>query len=216
MSSNGDGHRIILASASPRRREIMQRLQIPCEFISADIDEEAIPYKTPRELAIKAAYAKACAVEACLEAPALIIAADTVVVLGRDLFGKPKDPAEAREMLGRLSGRAHTVISGVAVKEAGKMASLLDAEQTQVHIREMTSGEIAEYVATGEPLDKAGAYAAQGIGRRFIDRMEGDYFNVVGLPVLRMLDMLDMFTDTAKFRARLPNLDGFSDDDRKP
>jgi septum formation protein len=110
-------------------------------------------------------------------------------------------------MLGEVAGRTHTVISGVALVEAGK-SSLLDAVATDVTIRALTIGEISDYVATGEPLDKAGSYALQGIGRGIVERIDGDYFNVVGLPVVRLLDMMDNFLDTRPFRSNLPQLRG--------
>lgn len=195
---------IILASASPRRRELLTRIGMVFEVAVADVDERAIPYHAPRELAMKAAYAKACAIDDSFTA-GLIIAADTIVVLDDEVLGKPDDAQHAREMLERLNGRTHRVISGVAVKEVGKMA-LLDACETYVHMRKMTDAEILNYVDSGEPLDKAGAYAIQGTGGRYIDWVEGDYFNVVGLPLRRLLDMLDQFVDTTPYRCRLKNL----------
>lgn len=170
----------------------------------ADIDEQAIPYRTPRELALKAAYAKALEVERRFES-GIIIAADTIVVLRDEVLGKPSDAEHAKDMLTRLNSLTHTVISAVAVKEVGKMA-LLDASESQVHIRAMTTEEIADYVSTGEPLDKAGAYAIQGIGRMLVEWIEGDYFTVVGLPLHRLLDLLDQFIDTVPYRCKLRTL----------
>lgn len=195
---------IILASASPRRRDLFDALGIKYELMPADIDERAITYKTPRELAMKTAYAKAIEVEKRVT-EGLIIAVDTIVVYQGRVFGKPDDVQDAELMLRQLVGNAHTVISGVAVKETGK-TTLLDAEQTYVHLRAMTPQDIEQYVATGEPLDKAGSYAIQGIGRQFVDRIEGDYFNVVGLPVKRLLDMMDFFVETAAYRCKLKTL----------
>ena len=196
--------RIILASASPRRRELLKGLGMEYEIIPADVDEKAIAYKSPREVAVKAAYAKACEIDSRIET-GIIIAADTIVVLENEVLGKPDDPEHAREMLGRLNGRTHKVISGVVVKEARKMA-LLDACESFVHIRKMDEDEIANYVATGEPLDKAGSYAIQGIGRQYVEWVEGDYFNVVGLPLHQLLDMLDQFVETHAYRCNLKTL----------
>ncbi len=195
---------IVLGSGSPRRRDLFDALGIRYELSPADIDERAIAYKTPRELAIKAAYAKALEVEKRYAA-GLIIAVDTIVVYQGRVFGKPDDVQDAEQMLAELTGNAHTVISGLAVKEVGK-TTLLDAEQTYVHLRPLTPEQIEQYVATGEPLDKAGSYAIQGIGRDFVDRVEGDYFNVVGLPVKRLLDMMEFFVETSAYRCRLKTL----------
>jgi septum formation protein len=204
MTDNGTP--IVLASASPRRRDLFRRLRIAAEFTDAGIDERAIPHRTPREYAIKAAYAKASAVAAG-RSRGIVIGMDTIVVLDGLIYGKPDDAAHARAMLAEIAGRTHTVISGVAVVEVGK-SSLLDAVETDVTIRPLTGDEIADYVGTGEPLDKAGSYALQGIGRGIVARIDGDYFNVVGLPVSRLLDMMDGFVDTSGFRANLPCLRG--------
>jgi septum formation protein len=195
---------IILASASPRRREFFRALGIAHETAPANVVEDAIPYRTPRELAIKAAFAKACAVEPRYPR-GLLVAADTIVVLDGTVYGKPGSPDEARRMLGELSGHTHSVITGLAVREIGKSA-LLDAEETRVRIRSLQAAEIDEYVATGEPLDKAGAYAVQGIGRRIVEGIDGDYFNVVGLPIRRLLEMLSRFTDTSEYERNLAAL----------
>ncbi len=195
---------IVLASSSPRRRDLFARLRIPCELATADVDEWAIPYSSPREFALKAAYAKASAV-AGSRPRSLVVGVDTIVVLDGEVFGKPRDEDEACAMLGRLAGRAHTVISGIALVESGG-SSLLDAVESRVTLRPLTPAEIREYVRTGEPMDKAGAYAIQGLGGTLIAGIAGDFFNVVGLPVKRLLDMLDSFAETAPFRARIPEL----------
>jgi septum formation protein len=195
---------IILGSASPRRQQLLTSLGMEYVLSPADIDEASIPYRTPRELALKAAYAKACEVEKRFES-GIVIAADTIVVLNDEVLGKPSDPEHAIAMLTRINALTHTVVSGIAVKEVNKMA-LLDACESRVHIRPMTAEEISEYVATGEPLDKAGSYAIQGIGRQFVEWIEGDYFNVVGLPLHRLLDLLDQFVDTMPYRCKLRTL----------
>jgi septum formation protein len=196
---------IILASGSPRRKEILSRLGVDFILAPADVDENAIPYSSPREFAIKAAFAKVCAVEPKFER-GVIIGVDTIVVLNRKVYGKPNGPSDARRMLQELSGNTHSVISGIAVKETGK-STLLDAVETKVSFRDLTEGDIADYVASGEPLDKAGAYAVQGIGRRLIDHIDGDYYNVVGLPISRLLDMMDLYIDTSVYRCNLDRLE---------
>ena len=208
---------IVLASSSPRRRSIFERLGVACELAEADVDERAIPYKTPRELALKAALAKASHVaEARLKrAPAsavarraLVVGVDTIVVLDGLVYGKPDDAADARRMLAELTGRTHTVISGVALVEVGG-TTLMDAVETDVVLRPATADEIAEYVSTGEPLDKAGSYALQGEGRRFVAEVRGDYFNVVGLPVTRLLEMMAEYTDVTAWAQRAETLTGY-------
>jgi len=200
----GNEHRIVLASTSPRRRELVQALGMECEFASPDVDDNSILYHIPRELALKAALFKAFAVESSFP-NSLIIAADTIVTMDNRIYMKPRDAADACRMLGELSGRVHKVITGIAVKESGK-ATMLDAAETQVHIRALDTEAIREYVATGEPLDKAGAYAAQGIGRQLIQHIDGDYYNVVGLPLEKMLQMMSLFTDVSRYRQRLKAL----------
>lgn len=182
---------LILASGSPRRRELFERLGLHCTLAPADIDERAIEAKTPREYAIKTAYAKACAVEAEHES-GVIVAADTIVVLEGEVFPKPDDERHAVEMLSRLSGRTHMVITGIIVKKVGG-AALLDAENTLVTMKALDGAVIRDYVATGEPMDKAGAYGAQGLGRVLIEKVEGDFLNVIGLPVRKLMGMLDEF-----------------------
>lgn len=196
---------IVLSSASPRRRKIFEVLQIPHVVQSADVDERALEAPGPRAFAIKAAFAKALALAEEFPKDTIIVAADTVVALDGQIYFKPEDPADARRMLGELQGQVHQVITGVAVHEVGR-ATQLDAVTTDVKIRTLAPQEIAEYVATGEPLDKAGSYGIQGIGGTLVEQVEGDYFNVVGLPVQRLLEMLESHVDAAPFRERLPLL----------
>jgi septum formation protein len=190
---------IVLASASPRRRRLFELLGIPHEVAAADIDEWAIEFKTPRELALKAAFAKTMAVEKLYPEDSIIIAADTIVALEETVFGKPKDSADAVRMLSALSGKTHKVISGLAVREVGK-ATEIDAVETLVTIRQMREDEIEAYVKSGESMDKAGAYAIQGLGGSMVERVDGDFYNVVGLPVARMLDMLEPHTEVTSYR----------------
>lgn len=195
----GQSPEIILASASPRRRLLLELLGIPHCVKAAEVDERALKAASPREFALKAAYVKAGALDALLPTGTLVIAADTVVALGDTKYFKPQDAADAQRMLTELSGKEHQVITAVAVREVGK-ATQLEAVRTDVQVRLVSDREIAGYVATGEPLDKAGAYGIQGLGGQLVERIAGDYFNVVGLPVDKLLDMLSVHIDVALYR----------------
>ena len=159
------------------------------ETVPAHGEEAACPGLSPRELVVQLARAKAREV-AALRPGAVVIGADTVVSLDGDVLGKPHDRAQAVQMLGRLSGRGHHVLTGLAVLSPER--ELTACEETGVFVRPLSEREIAAYVDTGEPMDKAGAYGAQGIGGLFVERIEGDFFNVVGLPVCRLGEMLKM------------------------
>ncbi len=180
---------LILASRSPRREAILKHLGVRFIARPADIDERGDAALPPREIAMRAAARKAAFVARGLER-GLVLGADTIVVLDGDVLGKPADAREATSMLARLAGRTHTVTTGLALIDVERGARCLSWEDTHVHMRAATRAEIAAYVATGEPLDKAGAYAIQGQGAVFVDRIEGCYFNVVGLPVVRLKSML--------------------------
>jgi len=183
---------IVLASASPRRRKMLADAGIAFEVIPAEVDEQMLPGEEPEEYALRAAGEKGLAVATRLAREGRhpwIVAADTVVVLDGAVLHKPAGPDEAREMLHRLSGRTHAVITGWTVgrHEARWVA---DREITRVTFHDLSSEEIAGYVATGEGMDKAGAYAIQEVGAFLVSRVEGDYFNVVGLPVSRVIRAL--------------------------
>lgn len=180
---------LILASRSPRRQEILSRLGVVFEVRPADIDETANPEVPPREQAMSVAARKAATVARDLER-GLVLGADTVVVLGSEVFGKPADAAGARRMLARLAGRTHVVTTGLALIDVERGVRCLAWEDTRVRMRPLSEDEIADYVATGEALDKAGAYAIQGHGAVLIDSIDGCYYNVMGLPVVRLLSML--------------------------
>lgn len=180
----------ILASGSPRRRELLEMLGVPNLTIRPAKGPEratpgAGPEQTVRELALHKAQevAQTCAPED------IVIAADTIVYLDGVILGKPKDTADAARMLAALSGRAHTVYTGVAVLRGGEMRQA--AEHTAVRFRTLTPDEIARYIATGEPMDKAGAYGIQGRGALFVAHLDGDYFNVMGLPLCRLGQLLN-------------------------
>lgn len=191
--------RIILASRSPRRQELLREMRIPFEVIESGIEESEIQADHPRTFALRAAYAKGHDVAARIEPPALVIAADTVVTHRLKLFGKPASPDEARAMLRELSGNTHLVITALAILEAGKTTALLDSAETRVTFHLLDGRTIEDYLATGEPFDKAGAYGIQGHAGRFVASIEGDYHNVVGLPCALLLQLLGQFMDTRKF-----------------
>ncbi len=182
--------RFILASASPRRRELMEMLGVDdLTILPAKGEERSHPELSPAELVMELSRCKAREVAAQSAGPEdVVVGADTVVALDGAVLGKPKDPADACRMLRALSGRAHLVYTGVTVIRGG--TELCRAEETAVHFRPLSEEEIARYVATGEPLDKAGAYGAQGRASLFVERLEGDFFNVMGLPLCRLGQML--------------------------
>jgi septum formation protein len=178
--------RLVLASQSPRRQELLQSLGVDFLVVPAAINENSIQSKTPAELAEATAYAKARWVREEVR-DGIIIAADTMVVLDEgEILGKPRGKQEAMDMLSRLSGEGHRVITGVAVMDPESGKEKVFHEITRVFFRRLSSAEIERYVDTGEPLDKAGAYGIQGKGALLVERIEGCYFNVVGLPLARL------------------------------
>jgi septum formation protein len=178
---------LVLASASPRRQELLRYAGIPFEVQPAHISEDVHPGEQARDCAERLAREKALAV-AKKRSQDVVLGADTVVVIDGQILGKPTDSADAARMLRMLSGREHQVITGVALVVDDQW--LVASETTNVTFSEITEREISDYVATGEPMDKAGAYAIQGIASRWIPRIEGDYSNVVGLPVALVYKML--------------------------
>lgn len=174
--------RVILASQSPRRRELLTLVGIPHEVRPADIDETYLAGEKPREHALRLAREKARKIAT---PDAVVIGSDTIVVVDGDVLGKPADDADATRMLRRLSGRAHTVITAVAVCWQGRVEA--DAETVDVTFHELSDEQIRAYIATREPMDKAGAYGIQGFGATIVARVDGDYFAVMGLPLQRMV-----------------------------
>lgn len=180
---------IILASASPRRRELLEMLGVPNLRIVPAKGEETPPEHADGPTLVKAlALQKAREVAARVEEGALVIGADTIVWVDGRPFGKPHTEAEAASMLRRLSGDCHRVYTGVALLRGGE--ALVECEESRVWFRELSEDEISRYIATGEPMDKAGAYGAQGRGALFVYAIEGDFFNVMGLPLCRLGQML--------------------------
>ena len=177
---------LLLASKSLRRREILESAGIPFEVRAADILESRGDDEPPEEYVRRLAREKA---EAVLASPEdVVLGADTVVVLDQHVLEKPVDAEDARRMLRLLSGRDHVVITGVCVRSAQRL--IVDSERTMVRFTPLAEEEIEQYVASGEPMDKAGAYAIQGLASKFIVRVEGCYFNVVGLPVAKVYRIL--------------------------
>ncbi|HEV2447271.1 MAG TPA: Maf family protein [Candidatus Sulfopaludibacter sp.] len=183
---------LVLASQSPRRAEILRHAGIPFTIRVEPVDEAPLPAENPELYVQRLAEAKARAVHA---APGeIVLGADTTVVVGRDMLAKPADAADARRMLSLLSGRCHQVLTGICLRRGED--AIRDRAVTQVWFARMTGPEIEDYVASGEPIGKAGAYAIQGLASKFIERIEGCYFNVVGLPVALV------YRHLAGFRAR--------------
>lgn len=180
--------KLILASGSPRRLEILRAAGIEPEVLVVDVLELTAD-RPPCDLVIANARLKAEAA-AKLKPQSLILAADTVVALGGRIFGKPKDAADAAHMLNELSGRTHSVFTGVAVYQNGSITC--GAAETKVTFRQLDDAEITAYVATGEPMDKAGAYAVQGGAGRFVQQLDGDLDNVIGLPMRLVSGMISL------------------------
>ena len=177
--------RIILASSSPRRIEILKNLRVEFDVIPSNY-EEVIIDKLPHELVCYLAQNKAEEVSSRVHQEGIILAADTMVFIENMKLGKPSSKKAAFEMLRCLSGKSHDVITGICLIDKGSDRMFLDYEITKVFIKELTDEEIQSYIETGEPLDKAGAYGIQGVGGLFVKKIEGCYFNVVGLPVNKL------------------------------
>ena len=180
--------RVILASASPRRRELLRLVGIDHEVRPADIDESYLPGEQPNAHAERLARGKAETIASTAGPNAVTIGSDTIVVVDGDVLGKPRDREQARQMLRRLSGRSHVVMTGVAVSWAGQ--TLSGVEEVGVTFRALSDDEIDRYIDTGEPMDKAGAYGIQGFGATIVERVDGDYFAVMGLALNRLSRLL--------------------------
>jgi septum formation protein len=183
---------ITLASNSPRRKELLRQIGLDFRVDPADVDESILPGESPEGYAIRVALDKA-RVAAARAGKAIVIAADTIVVLHDEILGKPTDPADAERMLKLLSGNVHHVITGLAVMDAATGRTRTRASVTHVWFRALTQHEIISYIASGEPLDKAGAYGIQERGALLVDKIDGCYFNVVGLPLSLLGELLLSF-----------------------
>ncbi len=181
--------KIVLASGSPRRAEILKTVNWPFEIVRPDIDETRQENEDAVTYVERLARIKAEAVAGRVTS-SLIVAADTTVVIGEQILEKPSDQNDVRGMLSQLSGRWHQVITGVALIDRGISATKVAHEVTEVKFAEMSQDEINWYASSGEPMDKAGAYAIQGLGARFIEGIRGDFFNVMGLPLRLLYEMM--------------------------
>ena len=183
---------IVLASGSPRRRELLERIGVTDFIVRVPEVEETFPEGlTPQKVVSHISREKAEAASRLCGPEDIIITADTMVFLDQARLGKPRDEAHALEMLTALQGRRHTVCTGVSVCQGDRR--LTETESTDVFFRPASEAELRRYIATGEPMDKAGAYGVQGRGALLVERLEGDFFNVMGLPVLRLARMLEKF-----------------------
>jgi len=183
---------LVLASGSPRRRDLLSRLELSFATVPADIEEIARPGESPRKLAERLAREKAEAVATRIgRTPRrVVLGSDTIVVIGEEVLGKPDDPEHALALLRKLTGRTHTVMTGIAVVESDTGRTRSRVVESRVTLRRAEEAELRDYVASGEALDKAGAYAVQGEGRRFITGIEGSETNVIGLPLEETRAML--------------------------
>lgn len=188
--------KLILASSSPRRQELIRALQLPYEIRVSDVNEDTEPGLSPKEVVEQLSSRKASAVyesykvEYADRAEGIVIGSDTIVVLDGEVLGKPKDKQDAFRMLKALQGRAHQVYSGVACMDLHTSQKLVAHQVTLVYMKPLTDEQIERYIDTGEPMDKAGSYGIQGLGATIVERIEGDYFNVVGLPMSLLSDLL--------------------------
>lgn len=184
--------KIILASASPRRKQLLKQIGLRFKVEPSNYEENIRSALEPHELAQKISLQKA-EVVASKHKDAIVIAADTFIVFGGQILGKPGTEKEARKMLKMISGKSHSVITGLSIIDTGKNKKLSKSVETKIHMRKLTPPEINAYVESKEPLDKAGAYAIQGLGAVFVEKIEGDYFNVIGLPLSALTEALKEF-----------------------
>jgi len=191
--------KIILASASPRRKQLLKSLNIDFEVIPSQIEENIDEENFSFELIEKLALEKAQDVAVKIDVPAVVIGSDTVVVINEHILGKPKDKDEAFQMLKLLSGRAHKVISAIAIVDTITQKIITDHVVSEVTFKNLTDSEIYSYIETGEPMDKAGAYAIQGLGSKFISSISGCYNNIVGISLSKLVEMLKEFRINIKY-----------------
>lgn len=187
-------HKVILASASPRRKQLLEQIGLEFEIIPSNADEQILPGESPEEHVVRLSHAKAAEVAGRKDVEGRwFIGSDTIVLCDGQILGKPVDEQHAAAMLHQLSGREHQVLSGYAILDRTTGQQRAEAVATRVRFRQLTAEEIARYIATGEPADKAGAYAIQGLGVCFVAGIEGSYTNVVGLPLCRLTLALKEF-----------------------
>lgn len=181
---------LILASSSPRRKELLERLGIEFEVIPSLMDEVYRDGESPKDFALRASTEKALAVASGLSSDSVVIGADTIVVVDGEILGKPQDIEDAKSMLEKISGREHNVITGFSIVKPKDQILHREYVESRVKIKTLAPWEIEGYIKTREPMDKAGAYGAQGIGAFMIEQIQGSYTNVVGLPISQLIDML--------------------------
>lgn len=186
----GASWRLVLASASPRRAALLRQIGVEFDLLPVEIDEQLLPGEATEQAAVRLAREKATRAARQIAGAAIVLGADTQVEIDGRQLGKPADEQEARQMLRQLSGRVHRVVTGIAALRWPEGAWRTAVETTQVHFAALSEAEIAAYVASGEPWDKAGGYAIQGRAGCFVKRIEGCYFNVVGLPLYRTVELL--------------------------
>lgn len=188
--------RFILASKSPRRKKLLEQLGFDLEIMPAELDEDSHTADSPFNYAFSLSKMKAEAIASKIQESSIIIAADTIVVLDGEIMNKPQDSADAYRMLRTLSGRAHEVLTGVTLTNVPEGKIISDVKKTKVFFRELNDNEINAYIATGSPMDKAGAYGIQDdFGAVFVEKVEGCYYNIVGLPLEMTYSMLKKILD---------------------
>ena len=180
---------IILASASPRRKEILENTNIKFDIISSSIEELILDGESPCQMVMRLAFEKGIDI-ASKQKSDLVISADTIVVLDDNVLGKPKDEEEARQMISNLSGRTHQVITGISLINLENNKKIIDYVVSNVKFKKLSKDDINDYIKTKESLDKAGAYGIQGYGALLVEEIQGDYFNIVGLPISKLSDLL--------------------------
>ncbi len=192
MNSKADAHRVVLASSSPRRRELLSQAGIQFTIVVSGCDETPIPNESAREMVERLALVKAQAV-AETERDAFVVGADTTVFIDGEALGKPESAAEAEQMLTKIAGRTHEVWGGIAIVHRERGIARVWSHMTKVTMVSLHPETIAWYVQSGEPMDKAGAYAIQGLGLQFVESVEGSYSNVVGLNISELVRVLQEF-----------------------
>jgi septum formation protein len=181
---------LVLASSSPRRKELLKTLGIKFEVIPSHVDEVRFHAESPEDFALRASTEKALAVARDLTVDSVVIGADTIVVVDGEILGKPRDKEEAKSMLSKISGREHKVITGFSIVKPKTEVLHMEYLESRVKIKALAAWEIEGYIKTEEPMDKAGAYGAQGIGAFMVEEIQGSFTNVVGLPLAQLVDAL--------------------------
>ncbi|WP_195937718.1 Maf family protein [Romboutsia sp. 1001713B170131_170501_G6] len=180
---------IILASASPRRKEILENINVKFDIVKSDIDEVILEDELPPQVVMRLAFEKSMDV-AKSNQESLVIGADTIVVFNNKVLGKPKDKEDARNTIRLLSGNTHEVITGISLINLSANKKIIDYVVSRVKFKDLSEYDINDYINTGESLDKAGAYGIQGYGSLLIEEIQGDYFNIVGLPISKLSDLV--------------------------